>query len=330
MTLHYEGGVYGLILRKLPKSSRLKVHYSKKTIAGHVVELLEMSSKPKQPPIKKISADEYVNTETGEVHSFNRSQTRADNTDSLRKTFKLIRDTVNANCTEVECLHWVTLTYAENMTDTLQLYNDFKAFWKRFKRYCLQLGRTAPEYITVIEPQKRGAWHCHCLFIWQDGTRPFIPNKTFAQIWAHGFVRITSVDRVDNIGAYLSAYLGDVPLNDYDRMRDGQTPVKDVKGKKYVKGGRLHLYPPGMKLMRTSRGIKRPSQEVVAPETIDNEKILAGACTFRGVIEITDEQGKTRQLAHSYYNTQRKVCQAQSLLQSAILQGITCTPMEVD
>ena len=310
----------------MPKNTRLKTGYAKKTTAGHVIELLEMSSKPKQPPIKKLSADYYMNTNTGEVFSFDRSKTRADNTDSLRKTFKLIRDTVNANCTDVKRLHWVTLTYAENMTDTETLYKDFKAFWKRFKRHCSAMGRTAPEYITVVEPQARGAWHCHCLFIWQDGDRPYIPNKKFREIWSHGFVRITSVDKVDNIGAYLSAYLGDVPLNDYEDKDNPFTPVKEVKGKKYVKGGRLHLYPPGMKLMRASRGIKRPSQEVVAPETVDNEKIAAGSCTFRSVVELTDEQtGKTRQLAHSYYNTSRKVCQAQALLQRALCMGIKCT-----
>lgn len=314
-------------MQKMPKDSTFKVNYAKKTTAGNVVELLGMSSKPKAPPIIKLSATQYVNTETGIVGDFVLSETRADNHDSLRKTFKLIRDTVNANCTVPENMHWITLTYAENMTDTKQLYTDFKAFWKKFKRFCKSKGWCAPEYITVVEPQGRGAWHCHCLFSWGQ-KRPFIPNKKFSEIWGHGFVQITSVKDVDNIGAYLSAYLGDVPLKDFDGDKNNPfTPIKEVNGKKFVKGGRLHMYPVGMKLMRTSRGIKRPSQEVVAPETVDTEKILAGACTFRSVAQLTDEQtGKTRLLSKEYYNTKRPVSQVQALLQHAIQLGIKCTP----
>lgn len=315
-------------LEKMPKNTRFSIGYCKKTVAGNVVELLGMSSKPKAPPIKKLSATEYIDTRTGEVKDFELSETRADNTDSLRKTFKNIRDTVNANCTVIENLHWITLTYAENMQDTKRLYEDFGAFWKRFKRWCKKNDHNPPEYITVIEPQGRGAWHCHCLFIW-DKKRPFIPNKTFANIWGHGFVTITSVDDVDNIGAYLSAYLGDVPLKDYDQEVNPFTPIKEVEGKKYVKGGRLHFYPVGMRLMRTSRGIKRPIQDEIQPESVSTEQIMSGACTFRTVAQLTDElTGKTRLLSKEYYNTKRPVSQVQAFLQQAIQAGIKCIPTD--
>ena len=94
----------------MPKDADFSVRYCKKTVAGNVVELSSMSSKPEQPPIIKLSATEYLDTRTGEVKDFQLSETRADNTDSLRKTFKKVRDTVNANCTEPENLHWITLT----------------------------------------------------------------------------------------------------------------------------------------------------------------------------------------------------------------------------
>ena len=48
------------------------------------------------------------------------------------------------------------LTYAENMTDTRQLYEDYFRFWKRFTYWCKKNGHTKPEYITVQEPQGRG------------------------------------------------------------------------------------------------------------------------------------------------------------------------------
>ena len=49
-------------------------------------------------------------------------------------------------------------------------------------------------------------------------------------------MKITSVKDVDNIGAYLSAYLGDVPLKDYDKDKINPfTPIKEVKGKEICK-----------------------------------------------------------------------------------------------
>ena len=36
-------------------------------------------------------------------------------------------------------------------------------------------------------------------------------------------------------------------------------PVVEKEGKQIIKGGRLYLYPPYMKLYRTSRGIQQPT-----------------------------------------------------------------------
>ena len=107
-----------------------------------------MSSCPSAPAIQKVSAEQYLNLITGELCDFQKSDTRADNTDSLRKSFKQLRDIVNCNTTDNSCIHWVTLTYAENMTDTKQLYSDFDRFWKRFRRYCTKQGWNIPQYIS--------------------------------------------------------------------------------------------------------------------------------------------------------------------------------------
>lgn len=175
-----------------------------------------MSDKPTPPPIKKVSRSEYINLSTGELLPFSASADRSENKDSLRKTFKKVRDLINANCTAPERLHWITLTYAENMTDSKRLYTDFKNFMKRLKYYAKNtLGRSAPEYIAVAEPQSRGAWHMHLILIW-DSKCPYIANNSvFAPMWSHGFTKIKSVPKnCDNLGAYLSAYLGDIPLSE--------------------------------------------------------------------------------------------------------------------
>lgn len=306
-----------MTISKIDKNKVFPVGYCKKTTAGNTVEFLSMSSAPMPPPTLKLDADHYCNTNTGEVLEYLKSATRADNTDSLRKTFKRIRDLINANCTEPEKLHWITLTYAENMTDTTRLYNDFSKFWKRFKRFCAAAGHNAPEYITIIEPQARGAWHCHCLFVW-DKERPFVENKALADMWEQGFVKIKSVTDCDNLGAYLSAYLGDIPLE------NGENPkgeIKEVNGKRYLKGGRLHLYPVGVNIVRTSRKIKKPLQELVPPEAVDADKVMSGLMTFKTSYKLQSDE-TSRFLSKEYYNTKRPITQAQALLQHAVGLGI--------
>lgn len=318
-------------IEKMPKKARFQTAYCKKITSGNVVQFMEMSAVPQQPPIEKISGSEYVDKRTGEVKEFNKSENRSENKDSLRKTFKRIRDLINSNCTDVQKLHWITLTYAENMTDTKKLYSDFHAFWKRFKYYCKKQGWKPPEYITVIEPQARGAWHCHCLFIW-DMKRPYIDNnKVFAKIWGNGFTKIKSVpDNCDNLGAYLSAYLGDIPLEQASKTTEG-TIKKLPNGKKYVKGGRLNLYPVGTNIVRTSRGIKRPSQEVITPETVETHKACSGNKTFRSVFKITDDGNqKVRYVSKEYYNIKRNTSQVQKILSDALAMGISVSPMKKD
>lgn len=275
-----------------------KTKYCKKTVSGNVVEFIEMSSKPTAPNIKKISAEQYINLDSGEICDFLKSNTRADNIDSLRKSFKQLRSLINANTTDNAKIHWVTLTYAENMTDTKQLYSDFDKFWKRFKRYCIKHGWQVPQYITAIEPQGRGAWHCHIIIIWEM-KRPFIDNNTvFAPMWGHGFTEIKGVpDDCDNLGAYLSAYLSDMSISGDD---------EHGKEKKYIKGARLALYPVGVNIFRHSRGIKLPESRNVCVEQIENEKASSGKLTFSSSFIITDDDDKERYICKSYYNTKRK------------------------
>ena len=270
--------------------------YCKKTVAGNVTEFMEMSSKPDAPRIKKISATEYM-TEDGEVLEFKKSDTRADNVDSLRKSFRQLRAIINANCTDVQRLHWVTLTYAENMTDTARLYKDFTTFWKRFKRWCVKQQLTPPEYIAAIEPQKRGAWHMHAILIW-NRPRPYVDNNgVLAPMWGQGFTKIQAVPQdCDNLGAYLSAYLADMELGDEQQQKTG---------KKYEKGARLKLYPVGVQIFRHSRGIQRPAVSIVPPSWVEKEKASAGTLTFETSYTITTDEGKERHISKSYYNTKR-------------------------
>ena len=180
----------------------------------------------------------------------------------------------------------------------------------------------------VIEPQARGAWHAHALLIW-DVKRPFIPNPDFADMWGNGFVNIKGVpDGCDNIGAYLSAYLGDCSVEEYQGDLRGKE-IKEVNGKRYVKGGRLHMYPTGMNIVRASRGVgKKPTVEEIDPQSAHTEKILSGHRVSRSVFAVqNDGVDNGNLIAKDYYNTKRQLTQGERLLTLAVNLGIEVTPV---
>lgn len=319
-------------LKNLPKG--YKPEYVKVIRAGNVKEFTEMR---KAPPTSidclRVSKDNYIKPseigteDAGTVYEYNHSANKSDLEciESVRRTLANIRQIINANCTEPEKLHWITLTYAENMTDTKRLYKDFRDFWKRFKRWCVKQGYEPPEYITVVEPQGRGAWHCHCIFIWKQ-KRPFIDNNSvFAKLWGHGFTKIKAVKAdCDNIGAYFSAYLADMPLDEFQKSGMIETLKQSVqveqkqdetgKSKKYVKGARLRLYPVGMNIYRTSRGIKKPEVEKLTPQQAKKEKASSGKLTFSTVVGVVTDDSvangsgvcNSQIIYKAYYNTKRK------------------------
>lgn len=248
------------------------------TEMGHISEIQRMERQNQQQTIRKISKDEYIVLETGEIKEFNHIENRSQSMNSLRQTFKKLRYLINNNFVGAKNELHMTLTYAENMTDTERLYADFKRFMMRLKR---KYKGQSIDYLNVIEPQERGAWHCHLLLRFNDVGSIFLENKKIAEMWEQGFVKIRSLAEVDNIGAYLSAYLSDIELTDETETlayTDGTEIVeKTVEGqkKKFIKGGRLHMYPPSMKLYRKSRGIVPPTRKKMTYE--DAKKAVGSA-----------------------------------------------------
>ena len=184
---------------------------------------------------------------------------------------------------------------------------DFKRFMTRFKRKYEDKGSF--DYINVVEPQGRGAWHCHLLLRFNDLDSIFILNSELAELWGQGFVTIKSLKDVDNIGAYLSAYLADLELTD-DTFRvavkeDLKIVEREVEGetKRFIKGGRLHMYPPGMNLYRKSRGVKFPERETM---TYKEAKKIVGSAkphySNQYEIEIDDFSNT---VAFEQYNSKR-------------------------
>ena len=279
-----------------PKNPNIAV---KVTEMGNVIEVQYMTRRNCKQTIQMLQGGEqFVICATGEIKDVEHHNTRKDNKKGLYKTFANARAVINANVTDVEKVRWCTLTYAENMTDTKRLYEDFRDFNKRFQYYCKTHGYSKPEYIVMMEPQGRGAWHAHLLYIWQDQKAPYIANQEFREMWGHGFVRIKKLDNVDNVGAYLTAYLGDMEIDEMDVSKAvGKqckvVEVEDEDGKKVkkaiVKGARLDLYPANFNMLRCSRGVKRPVAEMMSQEEA-SKKVSAATKTFESAIKLTDHE----------------------------------------
>lgn len=289
---------------------------------GNVIEVTSRQKPSSSCPCVKVDADHYCDLRTGEVFEYEHIENRSQSLRSVRNTLARIRSLVNTNVTNPASVRWVTLTYRENMTDTKRLCSDYEKFWKRFLYWNKKNGYTKPEYICVIEPQGRGAWHIHAFFIW-DGKAPYIDNNSvMAELWQQGFTTTKALYDCDNVGAYFSAYLADMPLEDLERLTEQEkhdalssctieekTFVDEQersKTKKFVKGGRLYLYPPGMNIVRTTRGIKVPDVEVMTLQQA-KEKVSSAKLTYSCAYEIVDDDGVVvNTLGKRYYNTKRK------------------------
>lgn len=235
---------------------------------GNIVQIQALENRNHMSVIQRLDNDTYLNKRTGEVGEICHMTSREQDKKSLARSMRELREVINTNVTDTNRVRWVTLTYAENMTDTSRLYDDFRKFNQRFQYYLDKKGYAKAEYISCVEPQARGAWHCHVLYIWQTKA-PFIPNEVLAEIWGHGYTNTKALKNIDNVGAYLTAYLTDISLDDAQKNGinfDNISKGKETNDKYYVKGGRLALYPANARLYRYSCGIKKPTIEYMSPE----------------------------------------------------------------
>jgi hypothetical protein len=124
-----------------------------------------------------------------------------------------IRRLINANFDKESA--FITLTYAENMTDIEKGSHDFKKFIQKMNR-----KQKGFQYVAVIEFQKRGAIHYHMLCnykcTWNNLEELQALERALGKAWGQGFVDIGYKDN-DNAGAYLIKYM--TKENNDDRLR---------------------------------------------------------------------------------------------------------------
>ena len=203
-------------------------------------------AKAVRPNVRKINADLYEIIATGEVRAYNKSEGKGGK--SLRQTMNRLQGVIRANFTQGnEAQGFMTLTYRENMQDPEKLMRDFQSFWQRL---CRAFPEKKLEYLSVAEPQGRGAWHLHVLVKDSTGNRLYIDNRKLEKLWGHGN---TDMQRLkgDDVGKYYVTYFTCIQDKREDIAESG-------KSKAAVKSDRLKFYPRGFRFYRKSRGIKEP------------------------------------------------------------------------
>jgi len=114
---------------------------------------------------------------------------------AVYRSRRAIKWRINSN---PDMTKFLTLTFAENLTDLKSCNEKFKAFIRKLKIIKADL-----KYLVVPEFQKRGAVHYHALL-----NLDYINQKQLADLWGHGFIKIKNIKDGINIGLYVSKYIG--------------------------------------------------------------------------------------------------------------------------
>lgn len=239
-------------------------------VMGNTTEICYRSHRNTQPTVAKLNKESYLVYSTGEVKEYQKkAENRAESPESLRKTFRKIGQLINTNITDVKNIKFITFTYAENVRSAQRLYDDFRKFNMRFIDYCVSDNYGKPEYISIAEPQGRGAWHLHVFYIFPRPAR-YIPHQLIAALWPHGYIYIKNLNNANNIAGYVNAYLANMEIPETAALALDESNVYTAEiehQKKYfLKGARLPYYPAGFNILRHSKGLKKPEKYVTTYE----------------------------------------------------------------
>ena len=206
--------------------------YNKKIIvSGNVVEVYEYG--------RSIGCN--LQGDNKILHTGKKKSNNDKSENNLNRSKKKLRRLINSNVSGNDL--FVTLTYKDNMTDIKQCKLDFKKFIMRWN----YRRRDKLMYVYVVEFQKRGAVHFHCIFF----NVGFISNKELSELWGHGFVKVNDIDNFDNVGSYVVKYMQKDLID--DRLRNSD------------------LYGRSKGNLKEPVEIKKPSQVVAFLDSFSNE-----------------------------------------------------------
>lgn len=183
----------GIDDKKLTKRIKRKI-----VISGEIIEIYDYSIGYKTG----YSVSDDVGRKKGaksKEYDLNRAKV-------LNRAKKRVMGLINSNTGQygVNCRpKFLTLTFAENITDLKFANYEFQKFIKRVNYKIFDSKKAVLKYSAVVEFQKRGAIHYHIVLY----NLPFTPVKVIRDIWGHGNIKINQIETVDNLGAYVTKYM---------------------------------------------------------------------------------------------------------------------------
>ena len=140
---------------KLYESSQVKFKTT-----GTIREIQFSAGVNKSCAIQNISKDTYLDKATGEIKERKHNTNRFQSPKSLRKSINRLTDLIRCNATHPAYCKWITLTYADTMTDGKRVYDDGKMFLRKLQRFLnkqadLSSGQKNFKRITIAEPHRQ-------------------------------------------------------------------------------------------------------------------------------------------------------------------------------
>jgi hypothetical protein len=111
---------------------------------------------------------------------------------------------------------------------------EFEKFIKRLNYLVFGNKKANLKYNAVVEFQERGAIHYHVIIY----NIPYVKHDIIEKTWGNGFVWINKIDDIENVGAYVSEYLGQAEKGQGHDIEDDR-----LQGKKSYFSSR-GLYKP--------------------------------------------------------------------------------------
>ncbi len=150
---------------------------------------------------------------------------------------------------------FATLTFREDIKDIAEANKKFSIFirWLNYDLF-LRKGNFL-KYVVVTEFQDKnrdGVVHYHVIFF----NLPFIESDELAEVWGHGFVKLNAIDRVKNIGGYVTKYMSknfdDDRLDGHKRYFSSRGLLQPQKINNQIVARRIMASLPADKLVESS------------------------------------------------------------------------------
>jgi len=141
------------------------------------------------------------------------------NTKTAHRARNKVRRLVNANITQWKddegnpsTPFFVTLTFAENITDLKEAHKHFTDYTKRLNYLLFGINKSMIKYLAVPEFQKRGAVHYHIIYFnlpSEIGMGEYErTSRQIAETWSHGFVDVRPITgNYQKVAGYMTKYL---------------------------------------------------------------------------------------------------------------------------